>query len=156
MRKLLTTGLSLAALLASAAAFAEPPGGAPGPRALAAPRAPALLGYYPGGYAAPVPMCAGGGERVVSSESHFYSFPLFIAGLGGIALAPVVGASVGVPLEHAFPSSDSGVIAGVSAGVAVLAAGITLAVVGGHRVTREVHAISALVQPMPGGLGVRF
>jgi hypothetical protein len=93
---------------------------------------------------------------VVSYESHFYSFPMFIAGLAGIALAPVAGASVGVPLHSAFPSTDTGLIAGFSTGFSVLAAGIALAVVGGHQVTREVHAISGRVQAAPSGIAVSF
>jgi hypothetical protein len=154
MRTLLATGLFLSMTLAGALASADAPPAAPaGPRAAVA---PGLLGYYPStGYAAPVPMCAGG-ERVVTSEAYFYSLPLFIAGLAGIGVAPVVGVSVGVPLHHAFPDNDTGVIAGVSVGFAVFAAGISLAVVGGHRVTREVRAVSARIQPTPGGLGVRF
>jgi hypothetical protein len=178
MRKLQATGLFLGVILAASTARADdpatprsPPARPRGPRVAGVPGLLALPqqgygqpGYAPPGYARPgyaqpgyaSPAQCAGGERVVSSESHFYSFPLFMAGLGGIVAAPLVGVSIGVPL-HATHSGDTAFVASFTATVAVLAAGISLAVVGGHRVSREVYAVSALLRkPGPGGLAFRF
>jgi hypothetical protein len=122
---------------------------------------PRLLGYgaYPSpsyGYGGPAPGCAGG-TRLVSSEGPFYSVPLFIAGLIGVAASPLVGVAVGYPIHVADPGSDGALYGGFISAFVVLAAGVSLAVVGGHRVTREVYAVSGLgVRPTANGVTVSF